>query len=106
MFVRILKMKLKPNEDKGLTRAVDQEIIPILKKFAGFAGEFTLVSKDKKEALGVTLWERQENFETYDHEESANVLKILGNYIEGKPAPQVYDVTHSTVETFPVRKAA
>ena len=51
MFVRVLRMKLKPNTDKAITRAVDKQILPILKKFIGFAGEFTLVSRDKKEAL-------------------------------------------------------
>ena len=106
MFVRILRMNLKPDGDEGITRAVDDKILPILKKFAGFVGECTLVARDKKEALGVTLWEHRENFETYDHEGSANVLKILADYIEGKPEPQAYDVTHSTIETFPVRKAA
>lgn len=106
MFVRVLRMSLKPDGGKGIARAVGQEIVPILKKFPGFAGEFTLVSSDGKEALGVTLWERRENVETYDREGSANVLKVLATYTEGKPGFQTYDVTHSTLETLPVRKAA
>lgn len=52
MFVRVLRMKLKPHGDKGITPAADREILPILKKFTGFVGEFTLVSRDKKEAVG------------------------------------------------------
>jgi len=106
MFVRVLRMKLKPGGGKGLARAAEQEILPILKKFAGFAGEFTLVSTDGKEALGVTLWQRREEAETYNREGTTSVLKVVEKYTEGKSAPQIYDVTHSTVETLPVRKAA
>ena len=106
MFVRVLRMKLKPGGDKGIAQAAGQEIVPILKKFAGFSGEFTLVSSDGKEALGVTLWERRENAETYNREGTSSVLKVLANYIEDKPGVQIYDVIHSTVDTLPVRKAA
>ena len=106
MFVRVLRMKLKPGGGKGLSRAAEKEILPILKKFTGFAGEFTLVSSDGKEALGVTLWHRREDAETYNREGRASVLKVVENYTEGKSTPQVYDVTHSTIETLAVRKAA
>ena len=106
MFVRILRMKLKPDGGKGIARAVDREVVPILKKFAGFAGEFTLVSSDGKEALGVTLWDRQENAEAYNREGAASALKVLANYTEGNSRFQIYDVRHSTFETLPVRKAA
>ena len=106
MFVRVLHMKLKPGGGKGLSRAAEREILPILKKFSGFAGEFTLVSTDGKEALGITLWQRREDAETYDREGTAKVLKVVESYTEGKSVPQIYDVSHSTVETLPVRKAA
>jgi hypothetical protein len=106
MFVRILRMKLKRESGKGIARAVDQDIVPILKKSVGFAGEFTLVSSDGKEALGVTLWESREDVETYNREGAASVLKVLANYTEGKSESQTYDLTHSTLETLPVRKAA
>jgi hypothetical protein len=99
-------MKLKPGGGKGLARAAEQEILPILKKFAGFAGEFTLISGDGKEALGVSLWQRREDAETYNREATASVLKVVENYTEGKSVPQIYDVAHSTVETLPVPKAA
>ena len=106
MFARILRMKLKPEGGKGIGRALDDEIIPTLKRFAGFAGEFTLVSSDGKEALGITLWDRRENAEAYNQEGSASVLKTLAKYTEGKSELRTYDVTHSTVEKLPVRKAA
>ena len=106
MFVRVLHMKLKPGGGKGLARAAGEEVLPILKKFTGFAGEFTLVSTDGKEALGVTLWERRKDVEAYDHEGTAKVLKVVEKFTEGKSVPRIYDVSHSTVEMLPVRKAA
>lgn len=106
MFVRVLRMKLKRESAKGIARAVDREVVPILKEFAGFTGEFTLVSSDGKEALGVTLWDRQEDAEAYIREGAASVLKVLANYTDGKSRFQIYDVRHSTFETLPVRKAA
>ena len=106
MFVRVLRMKLKPDGKKGIARVVDREVVPILKKFVGFAGEFTLLSSDGKEALGVTLWDREEHAQAYSREGGASVLKILANYTEGKSGLQVYDVVHSTVATVPARKAA
>lgn len=106
MFVKILRMKLKRESGKGIARLVDEEVVPILKKSVGFAGEFTLVSSDGKEALGVTLWESRENAETYNREGAASVLKMLTNYTKGKPESHSYDVTHSTLETLPARKAA
>jgi hypothetical protein len=106
MFVRVLQMKLKPGGGKGLSASAEKEILPILKKFTGFAGEFTLVSADGKEALGVTLWERKEDAETYNREGTASVLKVVEKYTEGKSVPHIYNVAHSTVQTLPVRKAA
>lgn len=106
MFVRVLHMKLKPGGGKGLAVAAEREILPILKKFAGFAGEFTLVSTDGKEALGITLWQRREDANAYNREGTAKVLKVVENYTEGKSIPQIYDVSHSTVDLLPARKAA
>lgn len=106
MFVRVLHMKLKPGGGKGLVHAAEKEILPILEKFSGFAGEFTLVSTDGKEALGVSLWQRREDAETYNRERPAGVLKVVEKYTEGKSTPQIYDVGHSTLEMLPARKAA
>lgn len=106
MVVKVLHMKLKPGGGKGLARAAEHEVLPMLEKFAGFAGEFTLVSADGKEALGVTLWKRREDAEAYTREGAASVIKLVEKYTEGKSVSKIYDVSHSTVETLPVRKAA
>ncbi|HKT11546.1 MAG TPA: hypothetical protein VJW77_06930 [Terriglobia bacterium] len=106
MFVRILRMKLKPDGAEGIERTVDDEVVPVVKKFAGFAGQVTMVSSDRKEAIGISLWDRKESAETYKKEQSAAVLKALGKHVEGKPELQTYEVTNTTFEKLLGRKAA
>ena len=106
MFVRILRMKLKPDGAKGIARTVDSEVVPVMKKFAGFTGQFMMVSNDGKDAVGISLWDCKENAETYRKEGSGGVLKALGKHVEGKPELRTYEVTNITFEKLLGRKAA
>jgi len=106
MFARIVRMNLKPGEGPGYTRALDQEIIPTLRKFPGFTGEIAMVSIDGKEAIGISLWDRKESAESYNRRGYAGVVKALEKYVEGEPELQTCEVTNSTFEALPVRKAA
>lgn len=105
-FARIVRMDLKPGKSQGFTVAIDNEIIPTLRRFTGFVGEVAMVSTDGKEAIGISLWEQKEHAESYDHKGFAGVLKALGEYVKGKAKVHTYEVTNSTVEALPVRKAA
>ncbi len=106
MFARVLRMKLKPDGAKGFARTVDDEIVPAVKKSAGFVGQVTMVSSDGKEAIGISLWDRKESAETYDRERSAHVLKALEKHTEAKPELRTYEVTNTTFEKLLGRKAA
>ena len=106
MFARITRLNLKPGSRTGYTRAIDDEIFPKMKKFAGFAGQISLVSSDGKEGIGISLWHRREDAEAYHRKGYADVMKVLGKFTEGKPELHTYEVTNSTVEALPVRKAA
>ncbi|MCL5005323.1 MAG: hypothetical protein M1404_02215 [Acidobacteria bacterium] len=105
MFARIVRMNLKPGEGPGYTRTID-EIIPTLRKFTGFTGEIAMVSSDGKEAIGISLWDRKENAEAYHTKGYPEVVKALERHIEGEPELLTYEVTNSTFEVLPVRKAA
>jgi heme-degrading monooxygenase HmoA len=106
MFARILRMKPKPDAGKGFAQAANDEIVPIMKKFAGFAGQITMLSSDGKEAVGISLWDCKENAETYNQERSDAVLKALEKHTEGKPELRTYEVMNTTFETLSGRKAA
>lgn len=106
MFARIVRMNLKPGAGKGFTRAIDDEIIPALRKYSGFTGEIAMVSSDGKEAIGISIWDNREHAEEYNRRGFAGVLKALEAHLEGKSDLRTFEVTNSTFEKLPVRKAA
>ncbi len=105
MFARIVTVNLKPGEGSGYARMIEQEVIPILRKFAGFRDEIAMVSTDGKQAVGMSLWERREDADAYSRDSYADVLKAMEKHIEGKPVLVTYDVTTSTAHAIETLKA-
>ena len=106
MFARHVRMQLKADGRPGFVKAIDNEAIPSLKKFAGFTGEIVLVSNDGREAIGISMWDTKEHAETYNRQGYADVMKSLEKFTEGKPELRTYEMTNSTVEKIPMQKAA
>lgn len=106
MFARITRLNLKPGSKAGYTRAIDDEVFPKMKKFAGFTGQISLISSDGKGGIGISLWHRREGTEEYRRMAFTDVMKGLEKFTEGKAEVQTYEVTNSTVEALAVRKAA
>lgn len=99
-------MNLKPGAGKGFAKTIDDETIPALRKYSGFTGEIAMVSSDGKEAIGISLWDNKEHAEEYNRKGYAGVLKSLEKHLEGKWDLRTFEITNSTLEKLPVRKAA
>lgn len=95
MFARIFRVDLKPGQGDGYTRAIEQDVVPILRKFAGFSDEIAMISTDGKEAIGISFWQRQEDAEAYSREGFADVNKALIPFMAGTPEVRTYNVTRS-----------
>src|SRR5579859_7184477 len=54
MFSRTLSISLKPNTLNDFTQTLDKEIIPMLRKQAGFRDEICLASDDNTHVTAVT----------------------------------------------------
>ena len=96
MFSRNVTMRLKPNSVPEFTRTFENEILPLLRKQTGFQDELTLVIPGGNEAVGISLWEKKENAESYERGTYPQVLKALANVVEGTPRVQTYEVCNST----------
>jgi len=92
-------MHLRPNSVAELTKRVDKEVLPILRKLKGFQDEITFVNHRGTEAFALSLWDQAESAEAYGRSTYPAVLKILSNLIVGTPAVDTFDVVNSTFHT-------
>ena len=96
MFSRILTMSLKPNCVAEMTKAVEERVLPLLRKQEGFKDEMFFVSPDGLEAISVSLWDRKDKAEGYSSTTYPQVLQLLTDYLVKSPLVKTYNVTNST----------
>jgi hypothetical protein len=96
MFARSVSFRLKPGRSAEFTKTFDKDVLPVLRKQTGFEGEIALVAPGGEDAIGLSLWDRQESAESYARGSYAGVLKTLQPLIEGTPQVQTYEVRSST----------
>jgi hypothetical protein len=101
MFARKVSMHLKPNHAAELTRRIDKEIIPLLRKQTGFQDEINFITASGEDAFAISLWDRREDAETYDRGTYPAVARLLATVVEGAPQVETYEVTNSTFHKIP-----
>jgi hypothetical protein len=102
MFARRVSMHLKPNSVPELTRRLDNEIIPLLRKQKGFQDEITFITPGGKDAFGISLWDRTEDADAYSRGAYPEVAKLLATVVDGTPQVETYEVSNSTFHKIPV----
>ena len=96
MFSRIVTMRLKPNSVAQLTKTVEEQVLPLLRKQEGFRDEILFVSQDGKDVTAISFWDRQGNAESYRDKAYPQVVQMLTNLLEGSPQVKTYEVANST----------
>ena len=106
MYARKVSMNLKPNCAHELTRKLENQVIPLLRKQTGFQDEITFVAPGEKKAFGISLWGTKENAEAYNRATYPEVTKLLSGLIEGSPEVESYEVANSTFHKIAATVAA
>lgn len=96
MFARRVSMHLKPNSVTELTRRLEAEVVPMLRKLKGFQDEITFVNQSGTEAFAISLWDRAESAEAYNRSTYPAIMKIVSSFVDGTPQVDTFDVTTST----------
>lgn len=96
MFTRNLTMKLKANSAAELTRILENEVIPKLRKQKGFRDLIAFISPERSEAVTNSLWDTKADAEAYNHTGYPEVLKTLSKVLEGNPRVQSFEGCIST----------
>ena len=98
MFARKVSIHLKPNSTADFKKKMESEVIPLLRKKAGFLDEITFLYPSGKEVHAFSLWESAEHAEAYNREGYPEVTRILTSVIEGTARVQTYEVLNSTIQ--------
>jgi len=106
MFARSVSFRLKPDSIAAFTKLIEDKTIPLLRKQKGFQAEITLVVPGGRDAVGISLWDQKESAEAYNSHGYPDVLKSLGNLVEGTPQVHTYEVANSTFHKIAARSAA
>jgi hypothetical protein len=96
MFARIVTIHLKSNALKDFTQTLENQIIPMLRKYPGFRDGITFVSDNGMEITAISLWDSKEPAEKYSASLYPSVLESIGKFLSGKPQVRVLRVLNST----------
>jgi len=97
MFARSVSVRLKPNSLSQFTETFEKDVLPILRKQAGFRDEITLASEDGMDVTAISLWETQAQADAYNAGTYPEVLKRLEKVLDGTPKVRPTKVINSTV---------
>ena len=96
MFSRILTMHPKSNCITQLTKTLEEQVLPQLRKQEGFKDEIFFLSPDTKDAVVISFWDRKENAETYNRTAYPQALQSVKDFLEESPQVKTYDIVSST----------
>ncbi len=94
MYARVIQVPLKPESISQAITYFNDSVGPALKQLDGFKNSRFLTNPSTNKCLMVTLWESEA------HRQGAetngflqNVLKNMGDYFDGTPTIDYYEVS-------------
>ena len=98
MFARIVRMRIKSTDASELTQTLESDVLPLLRNQKGFRDELVFVAPDRKEAVGISIWDSQQDAEAYQKTGFTEVQRIIKTVAEGTPQVETFEVAHSTIQ--------
>ncbi len=92
-FARNVHFQIKKGKEQEFNNLFEKEVVPVLRKQAGFQQEVTL--SNPTGALGISLWDDRKSAETYQTATYPSVLAKLTGLIEGTPKVETYEMASS-----------
>src|SRR3989440_12000706 len=96
MFARNVTLHLKADKANEFPRTLESDVLPLLRRQAGFKDEITFVASDRDEAVAISLWDKKESADAYSRETYPAILQKLERVVEGTPQVMSYEVANST----------
>lgn len=107
MFTRVVELTTKTGKARELCTTIDEKVLPILKKQAGFVDETVLASdSDTNRVLGISFWNSKDDAERYHREQYPKINEMLSHLLETDPVIRTFEVHTSTTHRVAGGKAA
>jgi len=107
MYTGVVELTTKPGKARELCTTIDEKVLPILKKQAGFVDETVLASDtDSNRVLGISFWNSKDDAERYHREQYPKINKMLSHLLETDPVIRTFEVHTSTTHRVVAGRAA
>lgn len=107
MFTRVVEITSKSGKARELCNTIDDKVLPILKRQAGFVDETVIVSDtEPNRILALSFWNTREDAQRYAREQFDTVQKAVQHLLETEPVVRTFDVHTSTAHKVVAEKAA
>jgi heme-degrading monooxygenase HmoA len=107
MYTRVVEITSKSGKARELCNVIDDKVLPILKRQAGFLDETIIVSDtDPNRVLAMSFWKTREDASRYAREQFDTVQKTLQHLLEAAPEVRTFDVHTSTIHKVAADKVA
>jgi len=107
MFTRTVEVTTKSGKAKELSNAINEKVLPILKKQDGFVDETVLVSDtEPSRVLALSFWNSREDAERYHREQYPAIHERVRHLLEAEPVIRTFNVDSSTTHRIAAGKAA
>ncbi|MCU1297355.1 MAG: hypothetical protein JWO91_1633 [Acidobacteriaceae bacterium] len=107
MYTRVVELTSKSGKARELCNTIDDKVLPILKRQAGFVDETVMASDtESNQVLALSFWNTQEDAQRYEQEQFDTVQKTIQHLLETAPVVRTFDVHTSTARRVATDKAA
>ena len=107
MFTRVVELTTKLGTALELTTLINDKVLPILKKQAGFVDETLLVSDtEPNRVLAISFWNTKEDAERYHREQYPIIHEMIRPHLDADPVVRTFNVDTSTTHKIAADKAA
>jgi heme-degrading monooxygenase HmoA len=97
MFTRVVEITSKSGKARELCNTIDEKVLPILKRQAGFVDETVIVSDtEPNHILALSFWNTREDAQRYEREQFDMVQKTVEHLLETAPVVRTFNVHTST----------
>jgi heme-degrading monooxygenase HmoA len=92
-FARNVQFQIKEGKQKEFAGLFENEVLPMLRRQAGFQEEVTLLGP--KGSRAISLWDDEKSAEAYKTAAYSQVLAKLSTVIDGTPTVETYETATS-----------